>query len=184
MKGKKLKQFQAMERATLNALRHMDETGAELMTTPPTTLHGIAAWAEYLEPLLNELDAPDLVREVNRSNGTSSTAAAAFASTLQSAIIMMKGAAHSDRAVSISRADQNSQRRAAGDERLWSLYDKFERAYFRVNELDTPAAQAGSLSSATPKEKKAQKQWARAADAAFRAARWVQPNPLSLVTAC
>ena len=74
-------------------------------------------------------------------------------------------------------ADQNSQRRAAGDERLWSLYDKFERAYFRVNELDTPASRVGSLSSATPKEKKAQNQWARAADAAFRAARRVLAEP-------
>jgi len=67
--------------------------------------------------------------------------------------------------------------RTPGDERLWSLYDKFESAYDRMQALDTPEAMAGSGPNATPPEKVAHKKWERAGNAAFRAARRVLGEP-------
>lgn len=67
--------------------------------------------------------------------------------------------------------------RVPGDEVLWSLYDKFERAYFRMKLLDTPESREGTLSTSTPEAKKAHKKWERAGNAAFRAGRRVLAEP-------
>ncbi|SHM40662.1 hypothetical protein [Bradyrhizobium lablabi] len=70
-----------------------------------------------------------------------------------------------------------SPKRTAGDGRLWSLYDKFERAYNRMNELDTPEAREGSGPHVTPEQLAAHKKWERAGNAAFKAARRVMFEP-------
>jgi hypothetical protein len=83
---------------------------------------------------------------------------------------MIRGlATHSRRAV----AAWPEVRRVPGDELLWALYDKFERAYNRMKLLDTPEAMKGSLSTSTPEQQKAFKKWERAGNSAFRAARRV-----------
>jgi hypothetical protein len=166
MKGKKLKQFQTLQQATQDACQLMDDIGAELVNTPPTTFAGIAAWARYAEPLLNETDAPDLPEEVKRSDGTSSTSAAAFANTLRSAVETMPKA--NDTAP--------SDRSNTTDAKLFKLHDAFCDAYATMKGLDGGAG-AGSRKLGSKEEKAVNRRWERAVDTAVEKARAVIAAP-------
>src|SRR5258705_10183257 len=56
MQGERLRQFQILEEQTEAADDRLEDAGADLVNTPPTTLAGIAALCRYLEPLLNDKD--------------------------------------------------------------------------------------------------------------------------------
>jgi hypothetical protein len=64
-----------------------------------------------------------------------------------------------------------------GDERLWSLYEKFERAYFKMIGRYSEEADRGSGSNPTAEQKTAHKKWERALTAADNAAKRVVSEP-------
>ncbi|MEY9465832.1 gas vesicle protein [Bradyrhizobium ottawaense] len=81
------------------------------------------------------------------------------------------------RAAPARAAALETKRPSSGDDRLWSLYAEFERAYNRMKALETSEASAGSGRDATPEQKAAHRQWERACSRAFRAARRVMAEP-------
>jgi hypothetical protein len=95
MEGEKLRQYQILEAQTADACHRLDDAGAALVNTPPTTLAGIAALCRYIEPLLNDPHMPDLPDKILWDDDTESPPAAALANSIAVAIrdILKGGAA-------------------------------------------------------------------------------------------
>lgn len=69
----------------------------------------------------------------------------------------------------------------AGDEQLWKLHDQFVFEYASLLALDTPEMQQGTLSAATPKQKRAYKAWEKQLAVCDSACRAVYLSPANTV---
>lgn len=69
----------------------------------------------------------------------------------------------------------------AGDKHLWKLHDKFVREYAALLALDTAEMQAGTLSTATPRQKRAYEAWQRQLEVCDSACRDVFTAPAKTV---
>jgi hypothetical protein len=85
--------FCQLQAATSDASDEQEDAGVDLLNTKPTTLAGILALCRYVEPLFNEMDAPELPEAIYWDDDTQSTSAGAFANVIAAAVKAMLGGA-------------------------------------------------------------------------------------------
>lgn len=83
--------FHRLQLATSEAGKEQEDSGADLLNTAPTTLAGILAICQYVEPLFNEIDGPELPEAVYWDDDTQSSAAGAFVNTIAATVKAMLG---------------------------------------------------------------------------------------------
>jgi hypothetical protein len=78
MTGAKLEKYNSLVAETDAAYDRLDDVGCDLINTKPTTLAGIFALCQYIEPLCAEDDAPDLPEYILYDDDTTATPAEAL----------------------------------------------------------------------------------------------------------
>jgi hypothetical protein len=86
MQGEKLQEYERLVALTDVAWVAMADAGCTLVNTKPTTLAGILALCRYIEPLLGEIDQPDLPEYIDYDDDTQAYIPEAFAYVIGRAI--------------------------------------------------------------------------------------------------
>ncbi len=79
MQGEKLAEYKRLDAVADAAWNEMDDVGRDLINTLPTTLAGILALCQYIEPIFAEDDQPDLPEYLTYDDDTTAYPAEAFA---------------------------------------------------------------------------------------------------------
>jgi hypothetical protein len=78
MTGEKLEEYKRLVAETDAAYDELEDAGLDLINTQPTTMAGIFALCQYINPLFAEDDAPDLPEYILYDDGTTATPAGAL----------------------------------------------------------------------------------------------------------
>jgi hypothetical protein len=78
MTGEKLEEYKRLVAVTAAAYDELEDAGLDLINTRPTTLAGIFALCQYINPLFAEDDAPDLPQYILYDDDTTATPAGAL----------------------------------------------------------------------------------------------------------
>jgi hypothetical protein len=93
MTGAKLEEYKRLVAETDAAYDELEDAGLDLINTQPTTMAGISALCQYINPLLAEDDAPDLPEYILYDDDTTATPAGALCYVIGWAVEEMMNAA-------------------------------------------------------------------------------------------
>jgi hypothetical protein len=93
MTGAKLEEYKRLVAETDAAYDELEDAGLDLINTRPTTMAGILALCQYINPLFAEDDAPDLPQYILYDDDTTATTAAALCYVIGQAVEEMMSAA-------------------------------------------------------------------------------------------
>jgi hypothetical protein len=86
MQGEKLAKYKRLIAETDAAYDRMEVVSLDLINTKPTTLAGILALCQYMEPLFGETDQPDLPEYIDYDDDTQAYIPEAFARVIGLAV--------------------------------------------------------------------------------------------------
>jgi len=93
MTGAKLEEYKRLVAETDAAYDELEDAGLDLINTRPTTMAGIFALCQYIKPLFEEDDAPDLPEYILYDDDTTATPAGALCYVIGRAVEEMMNAA-------------------------------------------------------------------------------------------
>jgi len=93
MTGEKLEEYKRLVAETDAAYDELEDAGLDLINTQPTTMAGIFALCQYITPLFEEDDAPDLPEYILYDDDTTATPAGALCYVIGRAVEDMMNAA-------------------------------------------------------------------------------------------
>jgi hypothetical protein len=93
MTGAKLEEYKRLVAETDAAYDELEDAGLDLINTRPTTMAGILALCQYINPLFAEDEAPDLPQYILYDDDTTATPAGALCYVIGQAVEEMMNAA-------------------------------------------------------------------------------------------